>query len=79
MQMGQDKEAFPQIQSVPQMRRLEHLLGREDVVVGADKLQFKQEKIKSNNSDCSFNTSRLLGLQDREDAEGRDREFSQLA
>lgn len=40
MQMGQDKEAFPQIQSVSQMRRLEHLLGREDVVVGADKVQF---------------------------------------
>lgn len=38
--MGQDQEAFPQIQSVPQMKRLEHLLGRREVVLGADKLQF---------------------------------------
>uniref|UniRef100_A0A8W8MEY9 Uncharacterized protein n=1 Tax=Magallana gigas TaxID=29159 RepID=A0A8W8MEY9_MAGGI len=64
IQMSQDQEAFPQIQSVPQMKRLEHLLGRGEVVVGADELQFV--------------VLGLLELEDREDAEDRDREFNQL-
>lgn len=38
--MSQDQEASPQIQSVPKMKSLEDLLGRGEVVVGADELQF---------------------------------------
>lgn len=38
--MGIDQEAFPQIQSIPQMKRLEHLIGRGGFVVEAGKLQF---------------------------------------